>query len=301
MHALGRSTELIGMVVEREVDQQKELSTLFRTNSFASKLLKIYTQIACGDFVTAALKPGVDRVLALSEALEVDSSRVSSDVADKNVTRLSEVCEEFISDILKALPVAPMGMRRICSQLANAVVAKFGREERVRAIGIGSYVFLRMLCPVFMKPDKSGFPTLCAPQPHHLRTFILVSKVIQNLANQVLFGKKEPFMAPLNAVVKSQQDRVNTFLLELAQLAPDAPPDPEPTPAEVEEAFSLASMNVIHSFAVSAKAGLSSCPSWTVPASVELDFPSSQVIARTLLALPRPVPGQVYTEGKERG
>ena len=42
-----------------EVEQQKELSTLFRTNSFASKLLKVYTALVGHAFVARALERGV--------------------------------------------------------------------------------------------------------------------------------------------------------------------------------------------------------------------------------------------------
>ncbi len=45
--------------------QQKEITTLFRTNSFASKLLKGYTQLCGGPFVAAALQKGIQRVLAM--------------------------------------------------------------------------------------------------------------------------------------------------------------------------------------------------------------------------------------------
>jgi hypothetical protein len=69
MEAVGKTVALINAVVGLEVEQQKDLSTLFRTNSYASKLLKGYTQLCGGPFVTAALQKGLLRVMAMDGEL----------------------------------------------------------------------------------------------------------------------------------------------------------------------------------------------------------------------------------------
>jgi hypothetical protein len=47
------------------------------------------------------------------------------------------------------------------------------------------------------------------------RTFTLLAKIIQNLANLVNFGEKEPFMKDLNPLIVNNIDRMKLFLDEL--------------------------------------------------------------------------------------
>ncbi len=196
--------------------------------------------------------------------------------------------QEFIDDIVSALSAAPHSMRMICSHISSQVGAKFGREDRVRALGIGAYVFLRMLCPTFLAPEKTvNLPRV--PEAHHARTLILVSKVIQNLANQVLFGKKEVFMAPLNAVVKSQQERVNTFLLEMAQVPPVAP-------AETRSAIEQDTLVAIQSLALSTKASLAETPLFNRQLTLTVGVYVSQLIQLSLGKLSPPSTTFLYAE-----
>jgi hypothetical protein len=44
------------------------------------------------------------------------------------------------------------------------------------------------------------------------RTLTLISKTIQNLANCVEFGQKEPFMAPMNGIIKAKLPEMKTYL-----------------------------------------------------------------------------------------
>lgn len=48
------------------------------------------------------------------------------------------------------------------------------------------------------------------------RTFTLLAKIIQNLANLVNFGEKEPYMKDLNPLIVNNIDRMKLFLDELA-------------------------------------------------------------------------------------
>jgi hypothetical protein len=48
------------------------------------------------------------------------------------------------------------------------------------------------------------------------RALLLITKVIQNLANNVLFGAKEPFMIVLNDFLNDNIVKVTTFLEEIS-------------------------------------------------------------------------------------
>lgn len=61
-----------------------------------------------------------------------------------------------------------------------------------------------------------------SPSPIAARTLILVAKSVQNLANLVEFGAKEPYMEGVNPFIKSNKHRMIMFLDELGNV-PELP------------------------------------------------------------------------------
>jgi neurofibromin 1 len=62
-----------------------------------------------------------------------------------------------------------------------------------------------------------------APSRDLRRGLLLIAKVIQNLANNVLFGAKEPYMYPLNKFLTQNIYHVTTFLREISVCLPLGP------------------------------------------------------------------------------
>lgn len=56
------------------------------------------------------------------------------------------------------------------------------------------------------------------PPPAVGRDLTLVAKILQNLANLVLFGKKETYMEPCNEWLLKQQPKMKAFLDTLSSL-----------------------------------------------------------------------------------
>lgn len=63
---------------------------------------------------------------------------------------------------------------------------------------------------------------LDSPSPIAARTLTLVAKSVQNLANLVEFGAKEPYMEGVNPFIKSNKHRMIMFLDELGNV-PELP------------------------------------------------------------------------------
>jgi neurofibromin 1 len=64
-------------------------------------------------------------------------------------------------------------------------------------------------------PDAEGLVT-ATPSKDMRRGLLLIAKIIQNLANNVLFGAKESYMFPLNDFLTQNIYRVTTFLREIS-------------------------------------------------------------------------------------
>jgi neurofibromin 1 len=80
---------------------------------------------------------------------------------------------------------------------------------------VGAFIFLRFFCPAIVAPDAEGLIS-SAPSKEMRRGLLLIAKVVQNLANNVLFGAKEPYMFPLNDFLTDNIYRVTTFLREIS-------------------------------------------------------------------------------------
>lgn len=89
------------------------------------------------------------------------------------------------------------------------------RFPEAKFTAVGAFIFLRFFCPAIVAPDAEGLAT-SAPSKEMRRGLLLIAKVVQNLANNVLFGAKEPYMFPLNDFLTQNIYRVTTFLREIS-------------------------------------------------------------------------------------
>ena len=89
------------------------------------------------------------------------------------------------------------------------------RFPEAKYTAVGAFIFLRFFCPAIVAPDAEGI-VASIPSKEMRRGLLLIAKVVQNLANNVLFGAKEPYMFPLNDFLTSNIIRVTTFLRDVS-------------------------------------------------------------------------------------
>jgi len=80
---------------------------------------------------------------------------------------------------------------------------------------VGSLMFLRFLSPALVAPHQYGLASH-PPSPPMQRKLVLVTKVLQNLANGVQFGSKEDFMTVLNSFLDENKTTTENFLTAIA-------------------------------------------------------------------------------------
>lgn len=101
---------------------------------------------------------------------------------------------------------------------------------------IGGFIFLRFFCPAVSSPEAYGIVdgmshvrwhdasyTCCCvdsywftillepPSASARRLLILITKVLQNLSNDVEFGSKEPYMTKMNDFIQSNRVKLTQF------------------------------------------------------------------------------------------
>lgn len=90
-----------------------------------------------------------------------------------------------------------------------------GRFPDAKYTAVGAFIFLRFFCPAIVTPEAEGLVAE-RPSKEMRRGLLLIAKVIQNLANNVLFGAKEPYMYPLIDFLTQNIYLVTTFLREIS-------------------------------------------------------------------------------------
>merc|ERR1712125_280375 len=104
----------------------------------------------------------------------------------------------FLGSVLESGDRIPQPFRIICSDLRRIVGAKFA-DFWPRAVG--GFFFLRFVCPVIASPTTAGMVAgTGAPSKNARRALILITKVLQNVANQTAFN--EPWMAESEKCVR---------------------------------------------------------------------------------------------------
>lgn len=78
---------------------------------------------------------------------------------------------------------------------------------------LGSFFFLRLICPVIINPSITGEQVTLADEEK--RILIYISKVIQYLANGML-EFREPQFVPFNYILTSNQPKLLKFCEQLS-------------------------------------------------------------------------------------
>jgi hypothetical protein len=220
---------LLNQLLFREIKRTEQAATLFRTDSMATKAVRNYLRLSAGPFVRAALGDGVAAARAGGAALELDPTKGGSPA---NAAKLVRACEVALASILEtanstSAARVPNSVRSMLGSLRLLVSQRFGDE--VAGTAIGAVLFLRFICPAIAAPD--AFQVVEGElTKDDRRACVLVSKVIQNLANGVRFGQKEAFMEPMNAFIDRQTPAYNAFIQEIA-----APPKSQMNPSTVHQ------------------------------------------------------------------
>jgi neurofibromin 1 len=197
-------------------------------------MLSVYAKWKGAAYLKATLQKVLERLVLTSKDLdlELDPARTaSSEELQKNALQLRVVTKVFIDDICNSAAHIPVSFRKICSivslvlpsssptsralmglQISTAVMKRF---PEAKFTAVGAFIFLRFFCPAIVAPDAEGL-IASAPSKEMRRGLLLIAKVVQNLANNVLFGAKEPYMFPLNDFLTQNIYRVTTFLREIS-------------------------------------------------------------------------------------
>jgi hypothetical protein len=221
---------MYALTVENEAD-------LFRKTSIATRMLSLFSKENGADYIRSVLLPVFQK---LSErpredrCFELDPSKLEPDEdINKNRSNVIEATEMFLNAICNSLDQVPPSFQEICNCILTCVRKKF---PEVKYTAVGSFIFLRFFCPAIVSPETEGLVKNTASISREMRRgFLIATKVIQNLANNVLFGAKEVYMVVLNDFLTANIYQVANFLRNIS----NEPEEPTSTSEETGEVFQM--------------------------------------------------------------
>lgn len=102
-------------------------------------------------------------------------------------------------------------------ELALIVEAVNKRFPDASKTAVGGFVFLRLFNPAILTPENSGLSKAALPKNKAVRRLLLqATRMMQNLANNMMFGAKETHLISLNDFITSNLYRVASFLREIS-------------------------------------------------------------------------------------
>ncbi|XP_048119775.1 neurofibromin isoform X1 [Alosa alosa] len=234
--------QLLWNMFSKEVELADSMQTLFRGNSLASKIMTFCFKVYGAAYLQKLLEPLLRGVITTPEwqqiSFEVDPTRLEPmENLEENQKNLLQITDRFFLAIINSSSEFPPQLRSVCHCLYQATCHSLLNKARVKekkenkksvvsqrfpqnSIGaVGSAMFLRFINPAIVSPYEAGILDK-KPPPRIERGLKLMSKILQSIANHVLFTKEE-HMRPFNDFVKSNFDAARRFFLDIAS---DSPP-----------------------------------------------------------------------------
>ena len=207
-----------------------EANLLFRGNTLLTKSLDTHMRRVGKEYLEESLAAKLQEINEKDLDCEVDPNRVGSpqDV-DRNWRRLLLFTQEVWKGIVAQKHRCPIELRVIFRHIRACAEDRYGDFLRtVSYSSVSGFLFLRFFCPAVLNPKLFGLLTgkSCSTtralgranvladdiKPRARRTFTLIAKSLQTMANMASFGTKEPWMEPMNAFLVQHREGFKTFI-----------------------------------------------------------------------------------------
>ncbi|CAH1393434.1 unnamed protein product [Nezara viridula] len=200
----------------REVEVSDCMQTLFRGNSLGSKIMAFCFKIYGASYLQNLLEPHIRPLIETTPpSLEVDPARLDpSEEIEKNRENLTNITQKVFDSIVSSADKFPPQLRSMCHCLYQVLSKRFPQVPQINIGAVGTVIFLRFINPAIVSPQEMGIVNKTVPQSVK-RGLMLMSKILQNIANHVEFSK-EQHMIPFNDFLRQHFEIARRFFIQIA-------------------------------------------------------------------------------------
>jgi neurofibromin 1 len=217
--AQGRSLKLIHWAIQDEVELSKADGSVFRGTSAATLLMNVFFKKVGSEYLRQIISSAVQDICTCNCTFEISPDKCPSEELKANVLKIFSVAQRLLSGIIENIDECPVPIRVSLNVLKREIARKF---PSLQGVVVGSFLFLRFFCPAIVSPEELNI-LATPPSQTARRGLILVSKLLQNLANGLEFGNKEPAMASFNPFISDNKEKVEAFFNILADVSVNLP------------------------------------------------------------------------------
>lgn len=181
----------------------------FRGNSLSTALLSAYAFKTGKNYFKTTVLPTLNKALMHEGSLEIEPDKAGpQDDVQQNLTQLRSMYVELMSAFTGdgAIGNVPTEIKQMAYTIYNEATTKKEASPDDAMQMVAGFMFLRFINPIITqlasKFDGSS----------NKRTLVLLSKVLQNQANNLRFGSKEQFLVPFNDLLDQYSGGLGDFL-----------------------------------------------------------------------------------------
>jgi hypothetical protein len=219
-YSQGKATQLLRYLTRKEILSTKSSGVIFRSNTLATKCVDTFSKLIGQSFLHHVLHEHVVSINEDKKSCEIDPSKIEKgESVAQNRAHLCQITEQITTSIFNSADLVPLQLREVFHGIQTTITEHWPEDATSRYTAVSGFIFLRFFNPAILGPKLFGlldvFPSFVTS-----RKFTLISKILQNLANLVEFGQKEPFLTDMNEFIVANMDGMKNFLDKISTLPP---------------------------------------------------------------------------------
>lgn len=182
--AKGKCLNLVKAVVTREVEKADAPLEILRRNCVATKVLSLYAHQKGAEYLKQTLGPFMKDLIANPEPYVFESNPEKipeGETEEANFIRFERTLEKLLESFRSTNGDIPDELREICHTISTTAGPKFAGSKDNSVTAISAFFFLRFICPSLVTPEAVGLLD-SSPPKNVRRTFLILAKIIQNMA-----------------------------------------------------------------------------------------------------------------------
>ncbi|EDU45047.1 ras GTPase-activating protein gap-2 [Pyrenophora tritici-repentis Pt-1C-BFP] len=232
MGTFGSASDRELFVRDMNNNAKLEANLLFRGNTLLTKSLDLHMKRLGKEYLEETLSEKLKEINLKDPDCEVDPNKVTSQhELDRNWRRLINCTEEVWRAIYNSVTRCPQELRLIFRHIRACADDRYGDYLRtVQYSSVSGFLFLRFFVPAVLNPKLFGLLN-DHPKVKARRTFTLIAKSLQGLANMSSFGTKEAWMEPMNAFLITHRQEFKKYLDDICSISTTSQPAPPIPPS----------------------------------------------------------------------